>query len=174
MLLLQGLSYIHIIDPRLVNNEFDETMETDMDAPYWRKVRDEPGCHAHLCTGRRFCDACIANPIQPMLNACHGLGFGFRSCSAVQVVKNTALLISGGLTAEQAAAYLSEGHADAVVFGRRFISNPDLPYRLIEGLDLNSYDRKTFYGGGEAGYTDYPFHNDDSTNNQKILESLQA
>ena len=101
-------------------------------------------------------------------------GFGFRSCSAVQVVKNTALLISGGLTAEQAAAYLSEGHADAVVFGRRFISNPDLPYRLIEGLDLNSYDRKTFYGGGEAGYTDYPFHNDDSTNNQKILESLQA
>jgi N-ethylmaleimide reductase len=37
-----------------------------------------------------------------------------------------------------------------------FISNPDLPARLKSGAALNAYDRNTFYGGAEKGYTDYP------------------
>ncbi|KAJ5736742.1 uncharacterized protein N7483_001867 [Penicillium malachiteum] len=54
---------------------------------------------------------------------------------------------------------LNDG-ADAVAFGRYFISNPDLPRRLKEGLPLNPYDRSTFYGAdpAEKGYTDYPFY----------------
>jgi len=28
--------------------------------------------------------------------------------------------------------------------------------RLREGAPLNPWDKNTFYGGGEAGYTDYP------------------
>jgi N-ethylmaleimide reductase len=48
------------------------------------------------------------------------------------------------------------GIADAVAFGRLFIANPDLPERLARGVPLNPYDRATFYGGGEKGYTDYP------------------
>lgn len=49
--------------------------------------------------------------------------------------------------------------ADAVAFGRLFIANPDLPRRLKEGLQLNEYDRDTFYGANppQKGYTDYPF-----------------
>jgi 2,4-dienoyl-CoA reductase-like NADH-dependent reductase (Old Yellow Enzyme family) len=47
------------------------------------------------------------------------------------------------------------GHADAIAFGRIFISNPDLPRRLSEGYPLTPYNRATFYGGEEAGYTDY-------------------
>jgi 2,4-dienoyl-CoA reductase-like NADH-dependent reductase (Old Yellow Enzyme family) len=47
---------------------------------------------------------------------------------------------------------------DAVAFGRIFISNPDLPLRLRHGYPLTPYDRKTFYGGDVAGYTDYPFY----------------
>jgi N-ethylmaleimide reductase len=27
-------------------------------------------------------------------------------------------------------------------------------------LPLNRYDRSTFYGGSEVGYTDYPFYDD--------------
>ena len=46
--------------------------------------------------------------------------------------------------------------ADLVAFGRPFISNPDLTRRLREGAALNAGDRMTFYGGGAAGYTDYP------------------
>jgi N-ethylmaleimide reductase len=28
--------------------------------------------------------------------------------------------------------------------------------RLQSGAELNRYNRATFYGGGEVGYTDYP------------------
>ena len=53
-------------------------------------------------------------------------------------------------------AAIRDGHADAIAFGRIFISNPDLTRRLREGAELNKPDRATFYGGGAKGYTDYP------------------
>jgi len=46
--------------------------------------------------------------------------------------------------------------ADLVSFGRPFIANPDLVERLRIGAALNTPDRATFFGGGAAGYTDYP------------------
>jgi N-ethylmaleimide reductase len=62
-----------------------------------------------------------------------------------------------GYDRERANALLADGGADAVAFGVPFLANPDLPERFRRGAALNSPDRKTFYGGGEAGYTDYPF-----------------
>lgn len=66
------------------------------------------------------------------------------------------LISAGGYTAEDAKQTVSHGVADAVAFGRLFISNPDLPVRLQSGAALNPYDRNTFYGGDGKGYTDYP------------------
>ncbi|QWG17689.1 alkene reductase [Bradyrhizobium sediminis] len=68
------------------------------------------------------------------------------------------LIAAGGFTGEAADAAIAAGHADAVAFGRIFISNPDLPRRLREGLPLTPYNRATFYGGEAAGYTDYPVY----------------
>jgi N-ethylmaleimide reductase len=68
------------------------------------------------------------------------------------------LISAGGFTGETAEAAIAEGHADAIAFGRIFISNPDLPRRLQQGFPLTPYNRATFYGGEEAGYTDYPVH----------------
>jgi N-ethylmaleimide reductase len=68
------------------------------------------------------------------------------------------LITAGGFTGEAAEAAIAQGHADAIAFGRIFISNPDLPRRLQRGFPLTPYNRKTFYGGEEAGYTDYPEH----------------
>jgi N-ethylmaleimide reductase len=68
------------------------------------------------------------------------------------------LVAAGGFTGEAAEAAVAEGHADAVAFGRIFISNPDLPRRLREGFPLTPYNRATFYGGEEKGYTDYPVY----------------
>lgn len=68
------------------------------------------------------------------------------------------LITAGGFAGEAAEAAIAEGHADAIAFGRIFISNPDLPLRLQHGYPLTPYDRKTFYGGEAAGYTDYPFY----------------
>src|SRR6201989_3223294 len=68
------------------------------------------------------------------------------------------LITAGGFTGEAAEAAIRDGHADAIAFGRIFISNPDLPRRLQRGFPLTPYNRATFYGGEEAGYTDYPAH----------------
>jgi N-ethylmaleimide reductase len=68
------------------------------------------------------------------------------------------LISAGGFTGETAEAAVAGGHADAIAFGRIFISNPDLPRRLREGFPLTPYNRATFYGGEETGYTDYPVH----------------
>lgn len=80
----------------------------------------------------------------------------------------TPLIVAGGLTVDTATKYVEAGDADLVCFGRQFISNPDLPFRIKNGLELNKYDRSTFYGGTEKGYTDYPFYNGDETNNEKV------
>lgn len=66
------------------------------------------------------------------------------------------LILAGGFTGESAEDAIQSGRADAVAFGRQFIANPDLPLRLRLGAPLNPYNRATFYGGGAAGYVDYP------------------
>jgi N-ethylmaleimide reductase len=68
------------------------------------------------------------------------------------------LISAGGFTGESAEAAIAAGHADAIAFGRIFISNPDLPRRLQHGFPLTPYNRATFYGGEEVGYTDYPVY----------------
>ncbi|MAX01150.1 MAG: alkene reductase [Sphingomonas sp.] len=64
---------------------------------------------------------------------------------------------NGSYDAEKASEMIANGHADAVSFGRPFIANPDLPERYRIGAPLNAQDQSSFYGGGEVGYTDYPF-----------------
>ncbi|PKO45665.1 MAG: alkene reductase [Betaproteobacteria bacterium HGW-Betaproteobacteria-22] len=54
-------------------------------------------------------------------------------------------------------AAIASGHADAVAYGVPFIANPDLVARFKVDAPLNQADSASFYGGGEKGYTDYPF-----------------
>lgn len=68
------------------------------------------------------------------------------------------IIAAGGFDGASAEAILQAGDADLVAFGRHFIANPDLPARLQHGWSLNDYDRPSFFGGTEVGYTDYPFH----------------
>lgn len=51
------------------------------------------------------------------------------------------------------------GKVDLVSFGQLYVSNPDLVERFQQDVDLNTSDPATYYGGGEKGYTDYPFLN---------------
>jgi N-ethylmaleimide reductase len=63
---------------------------------------------------------------------------------------------AGGYDQAMGEAVLEAGLADAVAYGRLYISNPDLAKRFEQNALLNAYDRATFYGGSEVGYTDYP------------------
>jgi NADPH2 dehydrogenase len=74
---------------------------------------------------------------------------------------NGPLLVAGGYNKQEAEDCVDlqyPGKDIMVMFGRHFISNPDLVYRIKEGLELNAYDRETFYLLESAlGYSDYPF-----------------
>ncbi|KAJ7677694.1 hypothetical protein DFH06DRAFT_975942 [Mycena polygramma] len=80
---------------------------------------------------------------------------------------------AGGYTRPLALEF-AEDKDDIIAFGRQFISNPDLPYRLLHNIPLNDYDRKRFYGPTAVpldpkGFTDYPF-----ADAQEISRPLQS
>ncbi|KAF2085266.1 NADH:flavin oxidoreductase/NADH oxidase family protein [Saccharata proteae CBS 121410] len=74
------------------------------------------------------------------------------------------VLIAGGFKPETAVEAVEQTYKEwdaAIVFGRYFISNPDLVYRVKKGIEFTPYDRTTFYKQkdmkAEPGYNDYPF-----------------
>ena len=67
-----------------------------------------------------------------------------------------AWMLNNGYTRELALSTTAQGTADLIAFGKPFIANPDLGRRLRENAPWNALDLKTLYGGGAAGYTDYP------------------
>jgi len=66
------------------------------------------------------------------------------------------IIAAGGFTKRKAEKAIELGYADAIAFGRAFISTPDLPYRLFNDIPLNELDYNSIYGGDSKGYTDYP------------------
>ncbi|XP_059451863.1 putative 12-oxophytodienoate reductase 11 [Corylus avellana] len=72
-------------------------------------------------------------------------------------------LVAGGYEREDGNNAIAKNHGDLVVYGRLFISNPDLPKRFELNAPLNKYNRDTFYISDPiVGYTDYPFLEDTS------------
>lgn len=69
---------------------------------------------------------------------------------------NGAWIANEDLTPELAKKILAEGQADAVSFGKAYIANPDLFYRIVNDLPLNELNTSTMYAKGPLGYTDYP------------------
>jgi N-ethylmaleimide reductase len=67
-----------------------------------------------------------------------------------------AYIANNGYTRDTAVAAVASGKVDLVAFGRLYISNPDLAERLEAGAPLNPLPTSGLYGGGRAGYTDYP------------------
>ena len=58
-------------------------------------------------------------------------------------------------TQAEAEQVILAGEADAVAFGKLFISNPDLPKRFRIGALLSDPNPETFYSHGPEGYVDY-------------------
>ncbi|PHH74431.1 hypothetical protein CDD83_4573 [Cordyceps sp. RAO-2017] len=71
------------------------------------------------------------------------------------------VLVANGYTADLAREAVDGRYRRwdvVVVFGRHYISTPDLPFRVRQGLAFNKYERDGFYTPRtERGYTDYPF-----------------
>ena len=80
----------------------------------------------------------------------------FNPIDLLRPVYAGTLLAVGGFNKVTGEAAIATGRADAVVYARPFISNPDLVERFRLDAPLNSWDVRTFYGGDDHGYTDYP------------------
>jgi N-ethylmaleimide reductase len=74
----------------------------------------------------------------------------------IRKVFRAPLVLNQEYTLETATEDLESGLADAISFGRPFISNPDLPARLAKGLPLAQDNFRTWYTPGPEGYVDYP------------------
>ena len=98
--------------------------------------------------------------VEPRVNGSTEVAEGLAPVASrrLRAIFGGTLLAAGGFQPEGAEAIIVKGDADLVAFGRSFIANPDLPRRILNGLPLNAYDRATFYGGDDRGYTDYPFY----------------
>ncbi|MEO3739876.1 alkene reductase [Kosakonia sp. WA-90] len=87
---------------------------------------------------------------------------------ALRATFNGTLIVAGNYTRDKADKILHDDLADLVAFGRPFISNPDLTYRLKNHLPLEEInDPATLFGGSDKGYTDYPvYHSTDVRNRE--------
>ncbi len=65
------------------------------------------------------------------------------------------IIRSGGLDKQQANSILQKNKGDLFAFGRPFLANPDLVYRLENDLPLTEGKHESFFTPGEEGYTDY-------------------
>ncbi|WBX83761.1 alkene reductase [Sphingosinicella microcystinivorans] len=79
-----------------------------------------------------------------------------RQSSLIRTVFKGPLITNSDRTMAEAAAEIASGVADAVSFGRPFISNPDLPFRFAKGAELVPSDPATWFSQGAEGYTSYP------------------
>ena len=78
-----------------------------------------------------------------------------------EVLKTTPVLANGNYDSENCFNEVEKGEVDGIVFGRYFISNPDLVDKLRLGKRLTKWNNATVYVTSVAneveGYTDYPF-----------------
>ena len=74
----------------------------------------------------------------------------------IRVLFDGPLVLNEDYSPESAAATIEAGKADAIAFGRPYISNPDLTDRIRNGYPLADSNVRTWYSKGAEGYTDYP------------------
>ncbi len=79
----------------------------------------------------------------------------FNPIDLLRPIYKGTLLAVGGFSKTTGESALAANRADAIVYARPFISNPDLVDRFRLDAPLNPWDVRTFYGGGDHGYTDY-------------------
>lgn len=70
--------------------------------------------------------------------------------------RGTLVLNRPGRPREEIGADLASGLADVEAYGQMVLANPDFVTRLKTNAPINAADRNTFFGGGAAGYVDYP------------------
>ncbi|KAJ7639472.1 hypothetical protein FB45DRAFT_905697 [Roridomyces roridus] len=125
---------------------------------------DEPKpTYAHLVTELRdrFPDLAYLSVVEPRVDGIITVDVkdGYSNDFIREIWGSRPLISAGGYTRETALA-TAEEKGDLIAFGRPYLANPDLPYRLSHGIALAVGNRALYEVPGStdpAGYTDYPF-----------------
>ncbi|OAX79189.1 hypothetical protein ACJ72_06494 [Emergomyces africanus] len=128
-------AYVHMIEPR-----FDEVLDEEAKLAALAATTKTTASNGEQRNGEKSKDYSLDRFREPLKKG------------------GVAFLAAGSFNRDNCVVKVKRGAADAIVFGRWFLANPDFVRRLREGLPLNKYDRDTFYGATppEKGYTDYP------------------
>ena len=70
---------------------------------------------------------------------------GAKVMKAMRKKYRGTLIVADGFDREKAAAWLQQGKADLIAFGRSFLANPDPPERFRQRAELNADDLSTYY-----------------------------
>lgn len=115
------------------------------------RIRDKGLAYLHLVQWITF------QPDGGARDAPKGMEIDF----AVDLWERGPVLVAGRLTAEGSKKLVDDkwrGKDVVAVFGRDFISNPDLPFRVKEGIEFTGFDMGTFFAPKEEkGYIDQAF-----------------
>jgi NADPH2 dehydrogenase len=117
---------------------------------------------SHLVKGLRDLHLAYLHLVEPRVSGAWDIEATDKNDPFIQMWgKTSPVFLAGGFKPDSARRAVDEDFPDqdvAVVFGRRFISTPDLVFRIQRGIDLAKYNRETFYlGRSQEGYTDYPY-----------------
>ena len=103
------------------------------------------------------------------LHLLDGLAFGFHELGEPMTLSEFRSVFSGSLIGNcgydrsAAETAVREGLADAIAFGRPYISNPDLVERFANDWPIDPpADQSVWYSFDEEGYTDFPFYQEKS------------
>jgi len=122
-----------------------------------RGMNDEEAVDAILLAAKRFNDIGIAyiHLSEADWDDAPVVSESFRD--SLRKDFDAAIIVAGNYTAESGAKIIDAGLVDFIAYGRKFLANPDLPYRFLHGSSLNEItDPSTLFGGDDKGYTDYP------------------
>jgi N-ethylmaleimide reductase len=111
---------------------------------------DPPRLFGHLSNELARFDLAYLHLVEPAEDAARNLA------PAIRRLFPGPLILNEGYSKELAERAVASNEADVIAFGAAFLANPDLPERLRRGAQLNTPDRKTYYGGGAEGFVDYP------------------
>jgi N-ethylmaleimide reductase len=93
---------------------------------------------------------------EPGINGIFGVTDSAPLSPSIRAIYDGSLVLNEDYPRDTARRQIEIGFANAVSFGRPFISNPDLPRRFSLDAALSAGDPSTWYTQGAKGYNDYP------------------
>lgn len=134
------------LSPTVYYNNIENSEPVAQFSPLIKALNELPLAYIHLMNG-----------MFPLNNYPH---YPKNAIETFGSISKHLVIANAGFNKESGEAELEKGIAKIISYGSLFLANPDLPKRFELDAEFNQIDQATMYGGGEHGYTDYPFLKD--------------